>query len=35
MLDGVRWERDYVHTHTVVMRSKTGAIRYIRVRTKH
>ncbi|MEE2691734.1 MAG: class II fructose-bisphosphatase [Pseudomonadota bacterium] len=34
MLDGVRWEREYVHTHTVVMRSKTGTVRYIRARTK-
>ncbi|MGE0408468.1 MAG: class II fructose-bisphosphatase [Amphiplicatus sp.] len=34
MLDGVRWEPGYVHTHTVVMRSKTGTIRYIRARTK-
>ncbi|MEQ8935040.1 MAG: fructose-bisphosphatase class II, partial [Amphiplicatus sp.] len=34
MLDGIRWEPGYVHTHTVVMRSKTGTIRYIRARTK-
>ncbi|MAW82378.1 MAG: fructose-bisphosphatase class II [Parvularcula sp.] len=34
MLDGVKWEKDYVHTHTVVMRSKTGTIRYIRARTE-
>ncbi|MEQ8750722.1 MAG: class II fructose-bisphosphatase, partial [Amphiplicatus sp.] len=34
MLDGVRWEPGYVHTHTVVMRSKTGTVRYIRARTK-
>ncbi len=34
MLDGVRWEPGYVNTHTVVMRSKTGTIRYIRARTK-
>lgn len=34
MLDGVKWERDYVHTHTVVMRSKTGTLRYIRARTR-
>ncbi len=29
MLDGVRWENGKVKTHTVVMRSKTGTIRYI------
>lgn len=34
MLDGVRWERGHVNTHTVVMRSKTGTVRYIRARTK-
>ncbi|MEO1136511.1 MAG: class II fructose-bisphosphatase [Pseudomonadota bacterium] len=34
MLDGVKWERGYVSTHTVVMRSKTGTIRYIRARTR-
>ena len=34
MLDGVKWEPGYVTTHTVVMRSKTGTIRYIRARTK-
>ena len=34
MLDGVKWEPGYVHTHTVVMRSKTGTIRYIRARTR-
>ncbi len=34
MLDGVKWERGYVHTHTVVMRSKTGTIRYIRARSR-
>jgi fructose-1,6-bisphosphatase II / sedoheptulose-1,7-bisphosphatase len=34
MLDGVRWEPGYVHTHTVVMRSKTGTIRYIRAKTR-
>ncbi|MBI1364800.1 MAG: class II fructose-bisphosphatase [Alphaproteobacteria bacterium] len=33
MLDGVRWEPNFVHTHTVVMRSKTGTVRYIRART--
>jgi len=33
MLDGVKWERGYVNTHTVVMRSKTGTVRYIRART--
>ena len=32
MLDGVKWERDYIHTHTMVMRSKTGTVRYIRAR---
>lgn len=34
MLDGVKWEKDFVHTHTVVMRSQTGTVRYIRARTK-
>ena len=34
MLDGVKWERGFVNTHTVVMRSKTGTIRYIRARTR-
>ncbi|MEM6414813.1 MAG: class II fructose-bisphosphatase [Pseudomonadota bacterium] len=34
MLDGVKWEKDYIHTHTVIMRSKTGTVRYIRARTK-
>ena len=34
MLDGVRWERGYIHTHTVVMRSKTGTVRYVRARTR-
>lgn len=33
MLDGVKWEPGYVNTHTVVMRSKTQTIRYIRART--
>ena len=34
MLDGVRWEPGYVSTHTVVMRSKTQTVRYIRARTR-
>ncbi|MBB5518701.1 class II fructose-bisphosphatase [Amphiplicatus metriothermophilus] len=34
LLDGVRWDPKYVHTHTIVMRSKTGTIRYIRARTR-
>jgi len=34
MLDGVKWERGYVNTHTVVMRSKTGTVRYIRARSR-
>jgi fructose-1,6-bisphosphatase II / sedoheptulose-1,7-bisphosphatase len=34
MLDGVKWERGHVTTHTVVMRSKTGTIRYIKARTR-
>lgn len=34
MLDGVKWEPGYVNTHTVVMRSKTGTMRYIRARSK-
>ncbi|XMO94597.1 class II fructose-bisphosphatase [Hyphococcus formosus] len=33
MLDGVKWERGYVNTHTIVMRSKTGTVRYIRARS--
>ncbi len=34
MLDGVKWEPGYVNTHTVVMRSKTGTVRYIRARSR-
>jgi fructose-1,6-bisphosphatase II / sedoheptulose-1,7-bisphosphatase len=34
MLDGVKWEPGYVNTHTVIMRSKTGTVRYIRARTR-
>ncbi len=34
MLDGVKWEKEHVVMHTVVMRSKTGTIRYVRARTK-
>ena len=34
MLDGVRWEPGYVNTHTVVMRSKTGTVRYVRARSQ-
>lgn len=34
MLDGVKWEPGFVSTHTVVMRSRTGTVRYIRARTK-
>ncbi|MEM8986998.1 MAG: class II fructose-bisphosphatase [Pseudomonadota bacterium] len=35
MLDGVKWERGgFVSTHTVVMRSKTGTVRYIKARSK-
>ena len=34
MLDGVKWEPGFVNTHTVVMRSKTGTVRYIRARSK-
>jgi len=34
MLDGVKWETAHVHTHTVVMRSKTGTVRYIRARSQ-
>lgn len=29
MLRGVRWHGDYVETHTIVMRSKSGTVRYI------
>jgi len=34
MLDGVKWEPGHVTMHTVVMRSKTGTVRYIKARTK-
>lgn len=34
MLNGVKWEPGYVDTHTVVMRSKTGTVRYIRARSR-
>lgn len=34
MLEGVRWEPGFVSTHTVVMRSKTGTVRYIRAKTR-
>ena len=34
MLDGVTWTPGYVGTHTVVMRSKTGTVRYIRAKTR-
>ena len=34
MLDGVKWEPGFVHTHTVVMRSRTGTIRYIRAKSR-
>lgn len=34
MLDGVHWGPGFVNTHTVVMRSKTGTVRYIRARTR-
>ncbi|WP_274492968.1 class II fructose-bisphosphatase [Hyphococcus flavus] len=34
MLDGVRWDPGHVSTHTVVMRSKTGTVRYIRAKSK-
>lgn len=34
MLDGVKWEPAHVNTHTVVMRSKSGTVRYIRARSK-
>ncbi|MEM9705803.1 MAG: class II fructose-bisphosphatase [Pseudomonadota bacterium] len=33
MLDGVRWTANGVHTHTVVMRSRTGTVRYIRAQS--
>ena len=29
LLKGVRIQNNYAHTHSVVMRSKTGTIRYI------
>jgi fructose-1,6-bisphosphatase II / sedoheptulose-1,7-bisphosphatase len=34
MLDGVKWEPGFVNTHTVVMRSKTGTVRYVRARSR-
>jgi fructose-1,6-bisphosphatase II / sedoheptulose-1,7-bisphosphatase len=34
MLNGVRWEPHHVNTHTVVMRSKSGTIRYIEARSR-
>lgn len=34
LLDGVRWEPGYVNTHTVIMRSKTGTVRYIKARAR-
>jgi fructose-1,6-bisphosphatase II / sedoheptulose-1,7-bisphosphatase len=34
MLDGVKWRPGAVETHTVVMRSKTGTVRYIRAHTR-
>ncbi len=34
MLDGVKWEPGYINTHTVVMRSKTGTVRYVRARMR-
>lgn len=34
MLDGVKWEPGHISTHTIVMRSKTGTVRYIRARTR-
>lgn len=34
LLDGVKWEPGYVNTHTVIMRSKTGTVRYIKARTR-
>ncbi len=33
MLDGVKWDSGFVSTHTVVMRSHTGTVRYIRARS--
>ena len=34
MLDGVKWEPGSVSTHTVVMRSKSGTVRYIRAKSR-
>ena len=34
MLDGVKWERGSVSTHTVIMRSRSGTVRYIRARSR-
>ena len=30
MLEGIKWGKDTVSTHTVVMRSSTGTVRYIK-----
>ena len=34
MLDGVKWDTHHVETHTVVMRSHSGTVRYIRARSR-
>jgi fructose-1,6-bisphosphatase II / sedoheptulose-1,7-bisphosphatase len=34
MLPGVRFEKGWVTTHTVVMRSATGTVRWIKKRSK-
>ncbi len=34
MLDGVKWEPGHVSTHTVVMRSHSGTVRYIKARSR-
>ncbi|MEM8936891.1 MAG: class II fructose-bisphosphatase [Pseudomonadota bacterium] len=34
MLDGVKWDPGFVHSHTIVMRSKTGTVRYIRAKSR-
>jgi fructose-1,6-bisphosphatase II len=32
LLDGVRYSGDFVETHSVVMRSKSGTVRFIQAR---
>ena len=32
MLDGIKWGRGTVETHSVVMRSRSGTVRWIRAK---